>query len=242
MAFVLARVPYEKGRRRQPMYSSGAEKIDEGTKRRVGRPNAREAELKHEAMLEAALEEFSNHGFHGASMRSIAERAGVSTRTVYNRYTDKVALFEGCLEMSAIRHHVPEGGKGTLHEQLMRYAVHVSGRVNQDRQVRLARIIYRECISFPQLEEVSRRQFDRFQLEPVQKILLAHGFSKPQAERLSRLFLNMLLQRWQNRVIYNERAMTPAQIKANAETVTSLFLNGACAMLNEDGSSSAKKG
>ena len=216
------------------MISSEAEKRVEGATRRVGRPNAREAELKQEAMLEAALEEFSNHGFHGASVRAIAERAGVSTRTVYNRYTDKVALFEACLEMSAIRHHFPGDCRGTLREQLMRYALHVSTRINHDRQVRLARIIYRESISFPQLEDVSRRQFERFQLDPLQQILRVHGFSKPRAEMLADLYVALLLRRWQYRVIYNTKAMTPAQIKANAETVTSLFLNGACAMLNED--------
>lgn len=215
------------------MISSEAEGCEEGAKRRAGRPNAREAELKHEAMLEAALEEFSSHGFHGASVRAIAERAEVSTRTVYNRYTDKVALFEACLEKSAIRHHFPADGKGTLREQLMRYALHVSSRVNQDRQVRLARIIYRECISFPQLEDVSRRQFARFQLEPLQQMLMVHGFSETQAEMLSNAYVALLLRRWENRVIYNEKAMTPTQIRANAETATDLFLNGACAMLNQ---------
>ncbi|ANI79714.1 MULTISPECIES: TetR/AcrR family transcriptional regulator [Sphingobium] len=214
------------------MQSSEAEKIDAGTKRRVGRPNAREAELKHEAMLEAALEEFSRHGFHGASVRAIAERAGVSTRTLYNRYPDKVALFESCLEMSAIKHHFPAGGTGTLHQQLVSYALHMNGRLNHDRQVRLARVIFRECTSFPQLEMVSRRQFERFQLEPVQTILAAHGFSAEQARELASFYVTLLFRRWQDRVIYNERAMTTAQIKANAETVTRLFLNGAYAMLN----------
>ncbi|KFG88856.1 putative TetR family transcriptional regulator [Sphingobium herbicidovorans NBRC 16415] len=217
------------------MYSSEAQKIDAGVKRRVGRPNAREAELKHEAMLEAALEEFSRHGFHGASVRAIAERAGVSTRTLYNRYPDKVALFDACLEMSAVKHHFPTDPTGTLHEQLVRYAVHMSGRLNQDRQVRLARVIFRECTSFPQLEKVSRRQFERFQLEPVQTMLTAHGFSAEQAQELASFYVTMLFRRWQNRVIYNERAMTAAQIKANAESVTSLFLNGACAMIHDDG-------
>jgi len=215
------------------MSSSGVEeKIDAGVKRRLGRPNAQEAEQKHEAMLEAALEEFSRHGFHGASIRAIAERAGVSTRTLYNRYPDKVALFESCLEMSGVKHHFPADGTGTLREQLIRYAVHMSGRLNHDRQVRLARVIFRECTSFPQLEEVSRRQFDRFQLEPVQTILTAHGFTAGQAQELASFYITMLFRRWQNRVIYNERAMTQAQIKANAETVTTLFLNGACAMLD----------
>lgn len=216
------------------MYNSEAGKIDGVVKRRLGRPKAREAELKQEAMLEAALEEFSRHGFHGASIRAIAERAGVSTRTLYNRYPDKVALFESCLEMSAIKHHFPAGGTGTLHEQLISYAIHMSGRLNHDRQVRLARVIYRECTSFPQLEKVSRRQFERFQLEPVQLILTAHGFSAEQAQELASFYVTLLFRRWQNRVIYNERAMTQAQIKANAESVTSLFLNGACAMLKED--------
>ena len=215
------------------MQSSEAEKIEVALKRRVGRPNAREAEQKHEAMLEAALEEFSRHGFHGASVRAIAERAGLSTRTLYNRYPDKVALFESCLEMSAVKHHFPAGGTGTLHDQLIRYAIHMSERLNHDRQVRLARVIFRECTSFPQLEKVSRRQFERFQLEPVQIILAAHGFSQEQAQELAHFYVTLLFRRWQNRVIYNERAMTVAQIKANAETVTTLFLNGACAMLNE---------
>lgn len=216
------------------MISSVADRGEEGAKRRAGRPNAREAELKHEAMLEAALEEFSSHGFHGASVRAIADRAGVSTRTVYNRYTDKVALFEACLEMSAIRHHFSADGKGTLREQLMRYALHISSSVNQDRQVRLARIIYRECISFPQLEDVSRRQFARFQLEPLQQLLTDKGFSKTQAEMLANAYVALLLRQWENRVIYNDKAMTPAQIRANAEIVTDLFLNGACAMLNDE--------
>lgn len=213
------------------MYSSEAGKMDGAAKRRVGRPSAREAELKQEAMLEAALEEFSRHGFHGASVRAIAERAGVSTRTMYNRYPDKVALFESCLEMSAVKHHFPAGGTGTLREQLVDYAIHMSGRLNHDRQVRLARVIFRECTSFPQLETVSRRQFERFQLEPVQSILKAHGFDAEQAQELANFYVTLLFRRWQNRVIYNERAMTQAQIKANAESVTSLFLNGACAML-----------
>jgi len=216
------------------MYSSEAEKTEAGVKRRSGRPNAREAELKHEAMLEAALEEFSRHGFHGASVRAIAERAEVSTRTLYNRYPDKVALFDACLEMSAVKHHFVPSEAGTLHEQLMSYALHMSGRLNHDRQVRLARIIFRECTSFPQLEKISRSQFERFQLDPVQMILASHGFDKRQAQELASFYVTMLFKRWQNRVIYDERAMTATQIKANAEMVTRLFLNGACAMLKGD--------
>lgn len=203
---------------------------DGQTLRRVGRPSAHEAMRKHEAMLEAALEEFSRHGFHGASVRAIAERAGLSTRTLYNRYADKVALFAACLEMSALRDTwEPISPRPSLHDELVQFTRHMQARLNQDRQVRLARVIYRECISFPQLEAVSRRQYERFQLEPVRQILLAHGFPRRNVSELAALYVAMAFQRWQSRVIYDEPPPTPQEIHARAKLVTRLFLDGACA-------------
>ncbi len=202
----------------------------EPPRNRVGRPSAREAERKHEAMLDAALEEFSRHGFHGASVRAIAERAGLSTRTLYNRYADKVALFAACLELSALRDPwEPHEQDGTLHDALVRFARHMQARLNQERQVQLARVIYRECISFPQLEAVSRGQYERFQLEPARQILRAHGFTEEQAGDLAAIYVALVFHRWQSRVIFGERPLTSAEIARFAESDTSLFLNGACA-------------
>lgn len=197
-------------------------------RRRVGRPSGREAERKHEAMLEAALQEFSCHGFLGASVRAIAERACLSTRTLYNRYPDKLALFAACLEMSALRDNLPlRSMAGSLHEQLASLARHMLTRLNHERTVRLARIIYRECTSFPQLEAVSRRQFERFQLEPIQGILEAHGFALGAVHEFAAIYVGMIVHPWQSRVIYGERPMTLAQIKAHVERTTSVFLRGA---------------
>ncbi|MCP1470307.1 AcrR family transcriptional regulator [Sphingobium sp. OAS761] len=208
---------------------------DSSIRRRVGRPSAREAERKHEAMLEAALEEFSSHGFHGASVRAIAERAGLSTRTLYNRYTDKAALFAACLEMSALQDvWEPQERCAALQEQLIDFSIHMQGRLNQDRQVRLARVIFRECTSFPQLEAISRYQFDRFQLAPVRQILEAHGFDAAQAKELGTTYVAMVFQKWQNRVIYGERPMTKAAIRRQAEVATALFLRGAGEMRGDE--------
>lgn len=209
--------------------------IEVAVRSRAGRPSAREAELKHEAMLEAALEEFSRHGFHGASIRAIAERAGLSTRTLYNRYADKVALFAACLEMSALRGHSEiSERRGSLHQQLVDFSRRMQRRLNQDRQVRLARVIYRECTSFPQLEEVSRRQFRRFQLDPVREILEAHGFEAAQAESLAAVYVAMAFHKWHSRIIYDELPLTPEEIDAQAEMTTALFLKGACVLHPED--------
>lgn len=50
-----------------------------------------EARLK--AILQAAREEFALHGFHGASIKDIARRAGVGVGTVYLYLRNKDALF-----------------------------------------------------------------------------------------------------------------------------------------------------
>jgi TetR/AcrR family transcriptional regulator, regulator of autoinduction and epiphytic fitness len=49
--------------------------------------------IKNQQILDAALAEFLAHGFHGARMDAIAERANVSKRTVYKHFDGKDALF-----------------------------------------------------------------------------------------------------------------------------------------------------
>lgn len=209
---------------------AGDEGAAEAPRRRAGRPSAREAEIKHSAMLEAALEEFSRHGFHGASVRAIAERAGLSTRTLYNRYADKAALFAASLEMSALQDTArPAPALGDLRAELIRFVRHMLGRLNQDRQVRLARVIFRECISFPQLEAISRSQYERFQLEPTMAILVRHGIAQSRARELAVFYVALTFNRWQSRVIYDEPAMGPAELTRHVEAATDLFLRGALA-------------
>lgn len=48
---------------------------------------------KRAAILEAAKQMFTQHGFDGVSMDQIAAAAGVSKLTVYSHYGDKEALF-----------------------------------------------------------------------------------------------------------------------------------------------------
>lgn len=54
-------------------------------------------ERKREAILEAAIAQFREHGFQRASMDAIAAAAGVSKRTVYNHFPSKDELFAAIL-------------------------------------------------------------------------------------------------------------------------------------------------
>jgi TetR/AcrR family transcriptional regulator of autoinduction and epiphytic fitness len=58
--------------------------------RRPGRPVSME---KRKAILKAARAEFSNLGYRDASMDAIADKAGVSKRTLYNHFAGKERLF-----------------------------------------------------------------------------------------------------------------------------------------------------
>lgn len=58
---------------------------------------------KRRAVLDGALVVFAADGYTRASMDNIARAAGVSTRTIYNQFADKAALFEAVIVDSAQR-------------------------------------------------------------------------------------------------------------------------------------------
>ena len=52
------------------------------------------AAAKRQAILDAALEEFSARGFDATRMEDVAARAGVAKGTIYLHFADKEALFQ----------------------------------------------------------------------------------------------------------------------------------------------------
>ncbi|WP_375461282.1 TetR/AcrR family transcriptional regulator [uncultured Enterovirga sp.] len=62
------------------------------------RKRASGAAARREAIVSAALAEFSEKGFAATRMDDVAKRAGVAKGTIYLNFTDKQALFEGILQ------------------------------------------------------------------------------------------------------------------------------------------------
>ncbi|MFL6074365.1 MAG: TetR/AcrR family transcriptional regulator [Mycobacteriales bacterium] len=56
------------------------------------------AEERREQVLEAAIHEFAQFGFHAAKTADIAKRAGISQPYVYALFEDKKTLFMACLK------------------------------------------------------------------------------------------------------------------------------------------------
>ena len=62
-------------------------------RRGAGRPTTEQAEARHGELLDAALEEFLEHGFELTTIEMVAARINMTKRTVYARYPDKASLF-----------------------------------------------------------------------------------------------------------------------------------------------------
>lgn len=56
-----------------------------------------------DAIIDAALNEFAQHGFSGASVAGIAARSGISTGNVYRYFSSKAKLFEAAIPNSFVQ-------------------------------------------------------------------------------------------------------------------------------------------
>ena len=52
----------------------------------------------HERLLEAAKNEFMEYGFQDASMRRIADNAGITVSGIYKHFKDKEEMFAALVE------------------------------------------------------------------------------------------------------------------------------------------------
>lgn len=112
-------------------------------------------EKKRLDILAAAQEEFKEKGFLGASMDSLAKRAEVSKRTVYNHFPSKEILFHNIVKQLCdsfsqavnIEYHADK----PLDEQLHVAAVNEIQLLESDCFRNLNRITISECIRSPEL-------------------------------------------------------------------------------------------
>jgi len=192
-----------------------------------GRPSASAAESKHRAILEAAVEEFVRAGFRGASMREIAAKADVSTRTLYNRYPDKHSLFEGCLEFTSRQiRPVEASDDGDLRTQLLAHCIGMQQELSKERSRQLSLLIYRESADFEELRRIAREQFERQQVAPVAAMLEKAGLRSNSVHLLALQFVTMALGEWQRRLLFGGPRLSQVEMIQHAEFVTTLFLEG----------------
>jgi AcrR family transcriptional regulator len=121
-------------------------------------PRARRAapEVRQADILDAALAEFSEHGFEGARVEDIARHARVSKGTVYLYYPTKQALFEALVrrdiaprvELAAV---FLKGYDGPLEPALLRIADMAAAAIEAGRLPIYPKLLIAEAGRFPEL-------------------------------------------------------------------------------------------
>jgi AcrR family transcriptional regulator len=72
--------------------------------RTSSKPAARSEDATlREQLLNAAIEEFAEHGLSGARVDRIAQRAGANKQLIYYYFTDKSGLFDAAIQQMATR-------------------------------------------------------------------------------------------------------------------------------------------
>lgn len=123
---------------------------------KAGRPTREQAEARHHALLETALDHFLDKGFEQATIEAIAQDVGMTKRTVYARYPDKVALFRAAVNRAIDRYTLSleaiEGtDRGDIEQTLVDLAWLRVGQVLTPNGLRLQRIINSESYRFPEI-------------------------------------------------------------------------------------------
>jgi AcrR family transcriptional regulator len=141
----------------------------------MAEPSARRAgsEETRAALLDAAAREFLERGFHGASGRQIAERAGFTNPVLYYHFGGKDALYQELIH-SAFRRleGMLRSAIGAAREPLAQLRAIAAAylRFGQDDPVRL-RVLFAECFrplsSTPAIEHTALREWVDRQIEAV---------------------------------------------------------------------------
>lgn len=213
-----------------------------GRTKRGGRPSRADAALLRDRILEAATDLFLAEGYGSTSIEAVAAGAGVSKRTLYDRFEDKADLFAAVVHriVDQIRppSDVPLIAGATLPEVLRRLAGFMLHAALSPKAIALHRLINAEAARFPEL--VAAVTTDGGTREGVQLIsgLLARelpgaGLDEEQRAFAAQQFIYMVVTLPQRRAMGFGTPMRPEEIAAWTARVVALFLDGCQALGRE---------
>jgi AcrR family transcriptional regulator len=136
--------------------SDPAERAVTAAPRGRGRPRRNEAAQLNRELLEHALDHFLDKGFEATSLNAITSSLGMSKRTVYAWYGDKLSLFKAALERAVDEWAVPLEQlqaleSDDLEETLLRIAQLVVANMMSPAGLRLIRITNAESYRMPEI-------------------------------------------------------------------------------------------
>jgi TetR/AcrR family transcriptional repressor of mexJK operon len=132
----------------------------------AGRPTEDELGRRKDRIREVATELFVRDGYSATSLVDIAKYAGVATRTVYQHFGDKEAIFRNVMyapQTAAVFEPPVIHGDDTLFESMMRAAQYVYEVSFRPSTIDLMRLAIAESKRFPDLiQKLTHSTYERF--------------------------------------------------------------------------------
>jgi len=209
--------------------------IAEQVRKTRGRPPIRSDEETRRLLIAAAEEEFQANGYAGTCMAAVAERAGVSTKTIYRLIPNKAELLTRVVS-NRIGQFVVEIEPDALDalalpEALERMLLAYGTLTLSERTIAMHRLVIRESDQFPEVaaafyETAIRRANDamaRWLRRQSERGLIA--LEDPQAA--AGMLRGMMSMDPQRAVMLGQRAAPDQEeIIARARQCARLFLDG----------------
>lgn len=207
----------------------------EAVKRPRGRPQIRDDEETRHLIIAAARDEFHASGYAGASMVRVAQRAGVSTKTMYRLIPTKADLFRDVVS-DRISRFLLEVDKETLDalpiEKAVEQMLIAYGRLSlDDETVSTLRLVLAESASFPEIAA----SFSEFAIRRTSQTMEAWLRRECERGRIKLddplaaigMLRGMMVQEPQRAVMLGQRAAPDdREIAKRAQYCASLFLDG----------------
>jgi AcrR family transcriptional regulator len=209
--------------------------IQEGVKRPRGRPQVRCDEDTRQLIIEAAAKEFQANGYAATCIGDVAQRAGVSTRTLYRLIPTKAALFRAVVadRIGGFMLAVDEEALGTLglEAALERILTEFARLTLSEETIAINRLVIGECDRFPEIagtfyEAAILRVSDamaNWLRQQCERGLIELDDAKAAADMLR----GMMIMDPQRAAMLGQRgAPGPSEIAGRARLCAHLFLNG----------------
>jgi len=203
--------------------------------RRGGRPSRAQAQQLGERILDVATQLFLAHGYGATSIEAVAQRARISKRTFYHRFTDKAALFSAVVHRIIERLRPPAEVplfEGTdLREILEHLAALILRAALSPQAIALHRLIVGESGRFPKLAAAVNREGSTDEAIRLIALVLdrearAGKLSLDDPMFAAEQFLYMVIAIPQRRATGMGQPLSSRELDAWARNVVNLFLNG----------------
>jgi AcrR family transcriptional regulator len=204
-------------------------------RRSRGRPQLRPDEETRQLVIEAARQEFLANGYAGTSMVGVAQRAGVSTKTMYRLIPTKADLFCSVVSdrISRFMLDIDAAALDTLpvEDALERLLVAYGTLTLNGETIAIYRLVLGESDRFPEISatfyEVAIRRTREAMTRWLKRLCDRGLIALEDASAATGMLRGMMIMEPQRAAMLGERAAPDAaEIASRAKICARLFLDG----------------